>query len=91
VIPKSYSITGYDCHRAVHLLIGWWAEGVLDIGFSLCTVPTYGLVSEYFGVEEPRFGVDAEGHSARVQASCKAMPQVIRFRVQFRGQAPRGE
>ena len=40
-------------------------RGVLDIGFSLYTAPTYDLVSEYFGVQEPRLRVGAEGHSTR--------------------------
>src|SRR5882724_6380898 len=42
-------------------------RGVPDIGFSPYTVPTYNLVSEYFGVQEPRLGVGAEGCSTRVQ------------------------
>ena len=35
-------------------------RGVLDIGFSSYTVPTYDLVSEYFRVQEPRLGVGAK-------------------------------
>ena len=49
-IPKSYLVMGDDRHSVVHLLISWWAEGVPDIGFSSCAVPTYGLVSKYFRV-----------------------------------------
>jgi len=43
-------------------------RGVPDVGFSLYTVPTYDLVSEYFGFQEPRLGVGAKGHLTRVQA-----------------------
>jgi len=42
-------------------------RGVLDVGFSSYAAPTYDLVSEYFGVQEPRLGVGAEGRSTRVQ------------------------
>ena len=43
-------------------------RGVPDIGFSSYAAPTYDLVSEYFGVQELRLGVGAEGRSTRVQA-----------------------
>ena len=42
-------------------------RGVPDVGFSSYAAPTYNLVSEYFGVQEPRLGVSAKGHSTRVQ------------------------
>ena len=42
-------------------------RGVPDVGFSSYAAPTYDLVSEYFGVQELRLGVGAEGHSTRVQ------------------------
>ena len=29
----------------------WWSKGGLDIGFSLCTVPAYYAMSEYFKQE----------------------------------------
>jgi len=42
-------------------------RGVPEVGFSSYVVPTYNLVSEYFGVQEPRLGVSAKGCSTRVQ------------------------
>jgi len=41
--------------------MGCCAKGVPDVGFSSYTVLTYSLVSEYFGFQEPRLGVGAEG------------------------------
>jgi len=35
-------------------------------------------VFQYFGFEELRIGVNGKGHSAKVWASCKAIPQVFR-------------
>ena len=49
---------GGDCHSAEHSLISWQAGGgVLDIGFSLCAMPTYCLVSEYFGFKSQGLGL----------------------------------
>jgi len=67
-IPKPELIMGDDHCSVVHYLISWWAEGVPDIGFSLCTAPTYCQVSEYFRLKSQGFGVNAKGCSTKVQA-----------------------
>jgi len=56
-IPKPELIMGDDHCSVVHYLISWWAEGVPDIGFSLCTAPTYCQVSEYFRLKSQGFGL----------------------------------
>ena len=61
-------------------------RGILDIGFSSYAVPTYSLVSEYFGFQEPRLGVGAKGHSMRAWAFVRG--NVTSFRVRGLGFGP---
>jgi len=65
---KTRIIMGDDHCSVVHYLISWWAEGVPDIGFSLCTAPTYCQCLSIFQVKSQGFGLMPKDVRQRWQA-----------------------
>ena len=81
---------GDDHCSVVHLLIGWWAEGVPDIGFSLCTAPTYCQVSEYFRLKSQGSGLMPKDVQQRRGHHARQCHKFLGFGVQFWAEPPKG-